>query len=70
MLDTLYRRFVNNENDFKIGYYAKQALERLQNTITAGERELGPSVAEVTGSFHSSTLLLTFTIYNWCSVFH
>jgi hypothetical protein len=33
-----------------VGYYAKQAVDRLQNTILVGERELAPSHAELTGT--------------------
>jgi hypothetical protein len=34
----------------QVGYYAKQAVDRLQNTILVGERELAPSHAELTGT--------------------
>lgn len=48
----------------QVGYYAKQAVDRLQNTILVGERELAPSHAELTGMRpHNRIYQIVFKMY-------
>jgi hypothetical protein len=64
MLDRLYKRLEEHELDSKVGYYAKQAVDRLQNTILVGERELAPSHAEISALRNRSRIMCRVALPN------
>jgi len=64
MLNRIYKRLEENEKDPKVGYYAKQAIERQQNVILLGERDVAPSQSEIVALRQRSRIVCRIALPN------